>query len=136
MRFEFAVRVYYEDTDAGGVVYYANYLRFMERARTEMLRARGIEQDLLRQEHGVVFAVRRAEIDYIKAARFNDLLQVTVDIIKLGKASISVAHTIHHQHKPEDMLCQASIKIACVNADTFKACALPEHIRMELTRVN
>lgn len=134
--FNFPIRVYYEDTDAGGVVYYANYLKFMERARTEMLRDRNLEQDVLRQQYGVVFAVRHAEIDYINAARFNDLLQVSVEIIKLGKASITVAQTICRHHEPDDLLCRATIKVACVSADAFRACAIPDNIRMELSRVN
>ncbi len=76
--FRWPVRVYYEDTDAGGVVYHANYLLFMERARTEWLRALGFEQDALRREAGVQFSVRRATIDYLRPALFNDLLTVTV----------------------------------------------------------
>jgi acyl-CoA thioester hydrolase len=77
--FSWPVRVYYEDTDAGGVVYYANYLRFFERARTEWLRAIGFEQQLLRNEDGIVFAVRHVEIDYLKPAVLDDALQVEAD---------------------------------------------------------
>ena len=134
--FIYPVRVYYEDTDAGGVVYYANYLKFMERARTEMLRLAGFEQDAIRDEDGVVFAVRHASIDYARAARFNDLLQVTANIIKMGKASLVFQHAVTLHDEPETLLCEATVKIACVNADTFQVCPIPETIRTELTRVN
>ncbi len=88
--FSLPVRVYYEDTDSGGVVYYANYLKFMERARTEWLRSLGFEQDALREREGVIFAVRRAEIDYRKPAVFNDLLTVTADLSGSGRASLGL----------------------------------------------
>ena len=134
--FIYPVRVYYEDTDAGGVVYYANYLKFMERARTEMLRLAGFEQDAIRDEDGVVFAVRHASIDYARAARFNDLLQITANIIKMGKASLTFQHSVTLHNEPDTVLCEATVKIACVNADAFQACPIPETIRTELTRVN
>ena len=82
------MRVYYEDTDAGGVVYYANYLSFMERARTEWLRALGFEQPALAAEHGVLFVVRAVNIDYLKPSRFNDSLQVTVEVVNVGGSRI------------------------------------------------
>src|SRR5512138_1443660 len=88
--FTHPVRIYWEDTDAGGVVYYANYLKFMERARSEWLRTQGFEQDVLRDEAGVVFVVRRVEIDYLAPARFNDALDVTVNLHEVGRASLVV----------------------------------------------
>ncbi|MBI5611719.1 MAG: YbgC/FadM family acyl-CoA thioesterase, partial [Gammaproteobacteria bacterium] len=87
--FSISVRVYYEDTDAGGVVYYANYLKFMERARTEWLRGLGFEQDELSRTEGVIFAVRAAQVEYLKPARFNDALEVTVELARRGAASIN-----------------------------------------------
>ena len=86
--FQWPVRVYYEDTDAGGVVYYANYLRFFERARTEMLRASGFEQDQLIDQHQIVFAVRSIEVDYLLPARFNQSLLVNVEISQFRGVSI------------------------------------------------
>lgn len=101
--FSFPVRVYYEDTDLGGVVYYANYLKFMERARTEWLRALGFEQDELLARDGVLFAVRSAQIDFLKPARFNDSLQVTVALTRPGRASI----TVHQRVQRGDLvLCE------------------------------
>ena len=92
--FGWPVRVYYEDTDAGGVVYYANYLRFLERARTEWLRALGFEQDALARDAGVIFAVRRVEVDYLKPARFNDALTVHARIAERGRASLVFAQEV------------------------------------------
>ena len=86
--FSWPVRVYYEDTDAGGVVYYANYLSFMERARTEWLRASGFEQPQMAAEYGVLFVVRAASIEYLRPSRFNDSLQVTVEVVNVGGSRI------------------------------------------------
>ena len=87
--FRWPVRVYYEDTDNGGVVYYANYLKFMERARTEWLRSLGLEQDQLIREQGIIFAVTSVQVDYLKPALFNQLLSVSAEIIETGKASLT-----------------------------------------------
>jgi acyl-CoA thioester hydrolase len=128
--FAFPVRVYYEDTDAGGVVYYANYLKFMERARTEWLRSLGFEQDELLKRHGVIFAVRSVQLDFLKPARFNDLLQLTVDVGRHGRASL----TLRQRAKRDDLvLCEGEIKIACIEAKTFTPCAMPNAIAARLT---
>jgi len=128
--FSFPVRVYYEDTDLGGVVYYANYLKFMERARTEWLRAFGFEQDELLARDGVLFAVRSVQIDFLKPARFNDSLQVTVALTRPGRASI----TVHQRVQRGDLvLCEGVVKIACLDAKTFTPCAMPEAIATRLT---
>jgi len=123
--FLWPIRVYYEDTDTGGVVYYANYLKFMERARTEWLRAEGFEQDELITKENVIFAVRSVQADYLSPARFNEELVVTTQVIKKGKASISVEQVIKRNN---DALCKAVIKIASLNARNFKPVALPEVI--------
>lgn len=123
--FSIPMRVYYEDTDAGGVVYYANYLKFMERARTEWLRALGFEQDELSRRDGVVFAVRTANIEFMKPARFNELLQATVRIERHGRASLTFAQEINRNG---DVLCRGQIKIACIEAASFSPCAIPERI--------
>jgi acyl-CoA thioester hydrolase len=132
--FSWPVRVYYEDTDAGGVVYYANYLRYLERARTEMLRALGFEQDKLAQDHNIVFIVRKVTIDYLKPAIFNEELTVNARITGLRKASMLFEQTIFN--KQNDMLCQAEIKIACINNKTMKPVSIPAFIISELDHVN
>lgn len=123
--FNWPVRVYYEDTDTGGVVYYANYLKFMERARTEWLRSFGVEQDALRDQFGVIFAVRKVEIDYLLPAKFNDELVVTAKVNKKGKASITFEQIIK---KNADLLATATIKIACLDAELFKPVSMPTEI--------
>jgi len=125
MRKEFywPVRVYYEDTDAGGVVYYANYLKFMERARSELLRHLGFEQDRLQQEQGILFAVHSASIRYKKPARFNDELNVVTSIPALGKASLTFLQKVYNSDQV--LLVQADITIACLNAEKFIPQAIP-----------
>jgi len=118
-------RVYYEDTDAGGVVFYANYLKFMERARTEWLRELGFEQDQLMQDTGIVFAVTHVTMDFVKPAKFNDQLSVTVELLRLGKASITVYQEIYRKN---ELLNRADIKLACVDMNTFVPLRIPEEI--------
>jgi len=110
--FQWPIRVYYEDTDAGGIVYYANYLKFLERARTEWLRSLGIEQDTW-LAHRVGFVVRQVQMDLLRPAKFNDELIVTVKVERLGRASI----VCHQQVMLQDgtVLCEAVIKAACVH---------------------
>lgn len=120
--FAFPVRIYYEDTDAGGVVYHANYLRFMERARTEWLRVHGYELNRLEQEFGFLFAVRSANIEYLQPARLNDLLSVKVSIARTGKASLDIDHEVY---RDEVLLCRARIKLAGLAVDSFRPMALP-----------
>ncbi|MEE9159058.1 MAG: tol-pal system-associated acyl-CoA thioesterase [Gammaproteobacteria bacterium] len=128
--FFWPVRVYYEDTDAGGVVYYANYLKFMERARSEWLRKLGFEQDQLLRKEGLVFAVRKVSLEYLKPARFNDLLSVSVKIVEQGAASIDFDQGISGQ--AGNMLCQGRIKIVCVDAISLRPRPLPGVILSEL----
>ncbi|WP_018077959.1 tol-pal system-associated acyl-CoA thioesterase [Thiobacillus denitrificans] len=130
MAFVWPVRVYWEDTDAGGVVYYANYLRFMERARSEWLRAEGFEQDALRDEAGVVFVVRRVEIDYLSPARFNDRLDVSVTLHEAGRASLSVRQELL---RGPTRLAEAVVTLACVDAVRFKAVKIPVPLLQTLT---
>lgn len=125
MAFTWPVRIYWEDTDAGGVVYYANYLRFMERARSEWLRALGFEQDVLRDETGVVFVVRRVEIDYLAPARFNDTIEISVGLSEIGRASLDFAQTIV---RGPTRLVSARITLACVDATRFKPVRIPQPI--------
>ena len=129
--FHWPIRVYWEDTDAGGVVYYANYLRFMERARSEWLRARGFEQDVLRDETGVVFVVRRVEIDYRSPARFNDALDVTVRLREAGRASLVVQQELM---RGDLCLAEAVVTLACVDAANFKPVKMPSTLLQALSQ--
>lgn len=130
-RFHWPVRVYYEDTDSGGVVYHSNYLNFMERARTEWLRARGFEQDELIHNQGVLFAVRSVQIDYLVPARFNQELLVSVLPLKVGKASVTLQQDITGI-KGEETYSSATVRIACLDATSMKPVPMPEQIRLEM----
>lgn len=121
------VRVYYEDTDSGGVVYYANYLKFIERARSEYLRELGFEQDQLIKAQNIIFAVRKLQADYRSPARFNDLLTVKTQLKKVGKASLDFSQKIAISGQNQ-VLFEAQISIACLQADSFKPCAIPQRI--------
>lgn len=134
MNFNWPVRVYYEDTDSGGVVYYANYLKFMERARTEYLRHLGFEQDALIKNENVLFAVRSIEVNYHQPARFNELLQVTARVIEFKKASMLFEQSILRQ-SDQQLLCDGLVRIASLKADSFKPCAIPRVI-LEASRVD
>jgi len=127
------VRVYYEDSDAGGVVYYANYLRFMERARTEWLRTLGFEQDELSRDPGVVFAVRACTLEFRKPARFNDLLEVTVRVIRLGGASLTFAQQVRCHG---ELMCEGEVRVACLDAQQFSPRPLPETMLGRLSTVS
>ncbi|MFZ1641728.1 MAG: tol-pal system-associated acyl-CoA thioesterase [Candidatus Contendobacter sp.] len=129
--FIWPVRVYYEDTDSGGVVYYANYLKFMERARTEWLRARGFEQDALLRDRRLLFAVRRLAVDYHRPARFNDRLEVVSQVAETGGASLTFAQTIRRAGSTE-LLCGARVKVACIDAESFQACRMPQDLMREM----
>ena len=129
--FTWPVRVYWEDTDAGGVVYYANYLKFLERARTEWLSELGLEQDRLAREEGVVFVVRRVEADYLKPARFNDRLVVKSRLENLNRASLVMSQTIL---RGEEVLLEAIIKVACVAHPDFRPAKIPSIVTQAFTR--
>jgi acyl-CoA thioester hydrolase len=126
------VRVYYEDTDTGGVVYYANYLKFMERARTEWLRSKGIEQDTLIDKHDIIFAVRSAHVEYLKPARFNQLLDVTVAVAKSGKASVTFEQKITPADDRNVTFCEGRVKVACLQASTLRPVPIPAAINLEM----
>ncbi|HNU64387.1 MAG TPA: tol-pal system-associated acyl-CoA thioesterase [Thiobacillaceae bacterium] len=120
--FAWPVRVYWEDTDAGGVVYYANYLKFLERARTEWLSALGLEQDQLARRAGVVFVVRRVEADYLRPARFNDRLQVVSTLVALKRVSLEMEQ---HILLGATRLLSARIQVACVTHADFRPAKIP-----------
>lgn len=110
------IRVYYEDTDHGGVVYYANYLKFMERARSEFLRTAGLELDAIEAEHGVMFAVREANIRYHTSALFNDMLSVESRLLELRGARIRFRQEIYRAEE-RTLLCSADIELASITRD-------------------
>ena len=122
-KFIWPVRIYYEDTDAGGVVFYANYLKFFERARTEMLRAMGYEQDALMINPGIVFAVRSVQIEYLKSARFNELIEVSAEVIYAKRASLTFEQLIT---RGDDVLCTSITRIACLDTNTLRPKEIPK----------
>ncbi|WP_298608780.1 tol-pal system-associated acyl-CoA thioesterase [uncultured Thiothrix sp.] len=130
--FTLPVRVYYEDTDAGRVVYHSNYINFMERARTEWLRSLGYEQDTLIHEQGIVFVVRSLQVDYLKPALFNDLLQVEAAIHELGRTSVHFRQNIWRENKRENTrehLIAGIVRVVCVDAESFRPKPIPAEIR-------
>jgi acyl-CoA thioester hydrolase len=132
--FGWPVRVYWEDTDAGGIVFYANYLKFFERSRTEWLRARGISQQALKDATGGMFVVGEAKVRFLKSARLDDELLVTTSLLDTGRASM----TIHQQALLTSadgplLLCEATIRAGWVNASTLKPDRIPSQILHALT---
>ena len=130
--FRFRLRVYWEDTDAGGVVFYANYLKFFERARTEWLRSLGHQQERMRAETGVVFIVTHTSVRYVRPARLDDLITVTVDVQHAGRAQMTIAQQAWRvpvaQGDPEELLAEGTIRIGCVDAGTFRPQRIPNSI--------
>jgi acyl-CoA thioester hydrolase len=131
--FVWQARVYWEDTDAGGIVYYANYLRFLERARTEWLRARGVSQLALARDPGVVFSVVALEAQYRRPARLDDLLSISCEPALEGGASLVFAQRIWREPIDEQLLLSASVRVACLDAATLKPRRLPQVIVRELS---
>jgi acyl-CoA thioester hydrolase len=129
--FVWPVRVYYEDTDAGGIVFYANYLKYFERARTELLRACGVDQRRLDEEAGIVFVVRRTALDYTAPARLDDLLTLDSRVDRLGGASVDFTQ---EAWRGEELLATGSIRVACVARATLKPAALPAQVLAALRR--
>ena len=135
--FVWPVRVYYEDTDAGGIVYHAQYLCFLERCRTEWLRSLGVEQDQLRQQYNALFAIRHIDIAYLSPAKFNDELEVTSAVSQLGRVSFDFEQHIYRRDAElgkKVELCRATVNVVCLKADSFKPCAIPEIITSEILR--
>jgi len=121
--FQWPIRVYYEDTDAGGVVFYANYLGFMERARTEWLRALGFEQPEMAAKDGVLFVVYAVNIKYLKPSRFNDSLQVTVEVVNVGGSRIRFLQQVL---RGNEEIARAEVEVVCVSSDTFRPARIPD----------
>jgi len=134
--FHWHVRVYYEDTDTGGVVFYANYLKFFERARTEWLRAAGIGQQQLAKEHGALFVVKHAEVDYHAPAQLDDELKLSVIVERLGRAQVQFLQQAWRiQGEQAALLATGRIKIGCVGAATFRPQPIPEPVLASITRM-
>ncbi|HEX6832739.1 MAG TPA: tol-pal system-associated acyl-CoA thioesterase [Rudaea sp.] len=128
--FSWPVRVYWEDTDAGGVVYHASYLRFLERARTEWLRSHGLDQSDVRRRHNVVFVLRDIELSFLKPARLDDELLATVVTVERRSASMTFSQFILRA-ADGDVLVRAQVRAACVSADGFEPCRIPLNLFQE-----
>ncbi len=128
IKFETLQRIYWEDTDAGGVVYYANYLKFMERCRTDWLRALGVDQYRLRLERQLQFAVISVTVDFLKPAILNDEILVTAELERLAGATISFRQTIM---RGEAQLIEASTRVACLDSGTLRPRAIPKDLFVE-----
>ena len=127
--FNWPIRVYYEDTDSGGVVYHSNYLNFMERARTEWLRHLGFEQTYLKDALNIMFVVHSMQIAFKKPAKFNDMLTITCELHKVGHSSFKFLQRISVN---QQALVEAQVKLACINALTFKPVGIPEQIKLTM----
>lgn len=134
--FGISVRVYYEDTDAGGVVYYANYLKYLERCRTEWLRRIGVDQSALLHDPGIAFVVRSVNVEYLKPARLDDELVVELDVDRIGRAQIHFRQRIRRANPAApggwDDLITGAIQIVCVNSAQMKIASLPPALRSRL----
>ncbi len=131
--FSIPVRIYYEDTDAGGVVYYANYLKFLERCRTEWLRAIGHEQADLLREPGIAFVVRSVALEYLKPARLDDLLTVSLEVERITKSQIFFGQHIRRATpEGDEELLSGRVQIVCVNAAKMKITSIPVELRTQL----
>jgi acyl-CoA thioester hydrolase len=127
--FSFPVRIYFEDTDSGGVVYHSNYLKFMERARTEWLRSVGIDQHHLKYHAHIMFVVHRIDIQYKLPARFNDDLVVKSELLEIGSSKIEFRQMIY---RDEEMLIDANVDIACINSEKFKPVRIPSTVKQTM----
>lgn len=132
--FNWPVRIYYEDTDAAGVVYHSNYLKYMERARTEWLRATGHSHESLREREGIIFVVTDMNISFIKPACMDEQIEVQVSLIGAGGASLRFLQTIFNES--EEMVCRAEVDVACLDSGTMKPKRIPNPIKVKLTHVD
>lgn len=131
--FVWPLRVYWEDTDGGGVVYHARYLHFFERARSEWLRSLGYSQLQLQQQHDLVFAIRNMNIDFVRPARMDDALQVTAALLAVGRASLRFQQHIHRH--PDELIASATVYAACLQASNFKPRRIPHDMLQHIGSV-
>jgi acyl-CoA thioester hydrolase len=129
--FAHPIRVYWEDTDAGGIVYYANYLKYMERARTEWLRALGIEQGALMAEQKLMFVVVHAQVSFRKPARYGDSLQVSCALAERTRASMTLRQQVMRE-QTQELLVEGDVRVACLDSEKFKPRGLPESVVREI----
>ena len=134
MSFQLPVRVYWEDTDAGGIVFYANYLKFMERARTEWLRSLGVAQRELREQTGGQFVVSETTLKYHRPARLDDELLVTADVQQIGTASLIIGQRVLSKTEQGILLCEGTIRIGWVDAATLRPARIPPQVSGTLER--
>lgn len=130
IEFTLPVRVYYEDTDTGGIVYYANYLKYFERARTEWLRHAKVEQQLLAEHLGIMFVVKSAQIDYHAPAKLDDELRIMVQVEKMGRASLTF---VQQAMRGEQCLVSARVMVACVDKASLRPCAIADEVVRKIT---
>lgn len=128
--FSWPLRVYWEDTDGGGIVYYANYLKYLERARTEWLRALGLEQRKLQETTGGLFVVSEANIKFLRSARLDDLLHVTARLCEMGRSSFSIDQQVRlpHPDGAAQVLCTASVRVGWISSTTHRPARMPAGI--------
>jgi len=131
--FRWTIRVYYEDTDAQGLVYYANYFKFMERARTEWIRSLGVEQDALLNDERRLFVVADTSAEFLKPARFNDELVVTAELLNRARASFVIRQCIFRHAVDGELACRGTVRVAFLNADTLRPAKLPDSLFKEHT---
>jgi len=129
--FSATMRIYWEDTDAAGIVFYANYLKFFERARTEWLRSLGFGQEQLRTDAGIAFVVSETRLRYRRPARLDDVIDVSVTVAHLGQASLEIAQ---EARRADELLADGTIRIGCVELGTFRPCRIPNEIRHSIHR--
>jgi len=134
MSFAFDVRVYWEDTDAGGIVFYANYLKFMERARTEWLRSLGVAQSRLRETTGGMFVVTETQLKYHRPARLDDELLVTAELQQIGSASLIIGQRVLSKKEQPELLCDGTIRIGWVDGATLRPTRMPREVAGTLER--
>ena len=127
--FKWSIRIYFEDTDSGGVVYHSNYLKFMERARTEWLRSLQLNQLNLKKKDKIMFIVANVNIDYKKAARFNDELDIETSLDKIGASKVDLTQNIM---KNSELYTSAKVSIACIHSETFKPQRIPKLIKQQM----
>lgn len=131
--FTWPIRVYYEDTDAGGVVFYANYLKFFERARTEWLRAAGLQQEALAKTCGILFVVKRVTVDYHAPAKLDDELKLSVVVERLGRASVQFVQTAWRDTAGErTLLASAQVKVGCIGSTDLRPVGIPDEVFQKL----
>lgn len=134
--FTWTIRVYYEDTDAGGVVFYANYLKFFERARTEWLRSAGINQQIMTETHSVMFVVKSTAVDYHAPAKLDNELKLTVVVEKMGRASVQfVQQAWRINGEQQELLATGRIKVGCVDTVRFKPSEIPQEVMLAIQQL-